>query len=225
MCRMLAFTGQGEMLQDLLLTFQKLSIYGKSPDSKGHTDGWGIGYFASGRWNLFKKAEWAASSREYVKAAETVKKENPHIVLAHVRKASPNTPVTDREAHPFLEDNYLFCHNGSICRGGGQLLQELDSILFFEKILETSFKKAVLYFRTFDYTSLTCLLTDGNTIWAYRDFTEKEEYYTLYYLKTDRFVLFCSEPLIEGEWVLMKNREFITCFPDFTLVRESDLAD
>lgn len=217
MCRMFAFTGQTESLKDLLLRFQKLSIEGKSTDGRGHRDGWGIGFDDK----LFKRAECAANSTEYVEVAEMAANASPRTVVAHLRKASPGTPVTEKEAHPFKIDNFLFCHNGSIKRVDNTPLgEELDSILFFRRILKTSLKEAVRHFWNFKYTSLCCLLTDGRFIWAYRDFTEKEDYYTLYYLMTEECVLFCSEPIKEGEWTLLRNRELVTISPDRTLQRE-----
>lgn len=213
---MLAITGHTEDLKDLLVRFQTLSVHGNSIDGNGHRDGWGIGYY-KGTIHLFKKAECAATSKEYKKAVEIVKNENPRIVVAHVRKASPGTRITDKEAHPFQNGNYLFCHNGSLLHQGGNPLGELDSVLYVKKIMETSLTRAIQYFWGFKYTSLTCLLTDGITVWAYRDFTEREDYYTLYYLQTENFILFCSEPLIKGEWVPLKNRELVTAFPDNTL--------
>lgn len=221
MCRMLAFTGRTSSMLDILLQFQKLSLHGKSTDSKGHRDGWGIGYYTGNTITLFKKAECAATSGQYMTAVETVVKRTPHVLMAHLRKASPGTPVTIKETHPFKVNTHLFCHNGSIYRPDGTPLgKELDSILFFKKIMESSLKEAVFHFRNCTYTSLTCLLTDGSTIWAYRDFREKEEYYTLYYMKTDEFVLFCSEPLLQKKWTLLENGELVTCYSDGTILRE-----
>lgn len=208
MCRMLAFTGQYRTVEDLLYKFQKLAVTGKSLDGKGHRDGWGIGWYNNGV-HLLKKAE-CATSNNYLDAVKAATHGGPRLLLAHIRKASPGTPVTDKEAHPFQEGNYLFCHNGSLYSRDGQPLPELDTVLFFKKIQETSLKEAITYFKNFKYTSLTCLLTDGDTLWAYRDFTEKEDYYTLYYLKTDKFILFCSEPILPGRWVLLKNGELVT---------------
>lgn len=212
MCRMLACSGYTG-IEKLLLTFRQLAITGKSTDGKGHRDGWGIGWVYNG-FHVYKKAECASTSELYVNTVEKVKNEHPRIFLAHLRKASPGTSVTDKEAHPFQSENLLFCHNGSIKKGNGQSLgEELDSILFFKRIQETSLKEAIMHFRDFKftYTSLTCLLTDGSTLWAYRDFQEREDYYTLYYLKTKDSVLFCSEPIITGEWVLLRNGELVTC--------------
>lgn len=220
MCRMLAFIGHCKNVGDLLLTFQTLSVQGKSTDGKGHRDGWGIGYY-NDELTVFKKAECAVTSTDYAKIVELIKNETLNVLLAHVRKASPGTPVTDKEVHPFQINNLLFCNNGSIFQSDGQPLgEELDSIIFFKKIIDNSLVKAIHYFWNFKYTSLTCLLTDGNILWAYRDFKEKEDYYTLYYLRTDNYMLFCSEPIMPGEWVLLKKRELVTVFPDCTLVKK-----
>lgn len=223
MCRMLAFTGHAEALGDLLLKFQMLSIYGKSIDEKGHEDGWGMGYYTDEGVHLFKKAECAQKSEDYLKVVKKVTCENPPIVMAHLRKATPGTQVTDREAHPFLDDNVLFCHNGSLWKmDGSPLGEDLDSLIFFRTIQETSFRDALLHFKNFNYTSLTCLLTNGYTVWAYRDYREREEYYTLYYMKDENFILFCSEPICKGEWTLVKKGELVTVFQ--TLDMETDLV-
>lgn len=207
MCRMLAFTGQVHV-KDLLTRFQMLALQGKSTDGKGHQDGWGIGWYSHGV-HLLKKAGCAVSD-DYQDAVAQVVRQPPSVLLAHLRKASPGTPVTDHEAHPFQKGSLLFCHNGSILPVDSQPVEELDSLLFFKKIQETSLKRAISHFRQFKYTSLTCLLTDGATIWAYRDFAEKEDYYTLYYVKTRDFILFCSEPIVKGAWVLLNHGDLVT---------------
>lgn len=213
---MLAFAGQYKSVIHLLLRFGALSTTGKSPDGKGHQDGWGIGYFTQSI-TLFKEAASASGSDHYGKAVKRVARADPAVVLAHVRKASPDTKVTIEEVHPFQKDNYLFCHNGSIYQKNGTPLGEkLDSIIFFDTIMEKSIKKAIYHFRDLKYTSLNFLLTDGKKIWAYREYTEKEDYYTLYYLKTDEVILFCSEPIIEGEWVLLGNKELARAHLDKT---------
>jgi predicted glutamine amidotransferase len=216
MCRMLALAGQYESVVHLLLRFGALSRTGKSPDGKGHKDGWGIGY-VSKSITVFKEVTCAYGSNHYGKAVKRVAHADPPVILAHLRKASPNTKVTIEEVHPFQKDNYLFCHNGSIYhRNGTPLGDKLDSIIFFDTIMKTSIKKAIYHFRDLKYTSLNFLMTNGKKIWAYREYTEKEDYYTLYYLKTDDFVLFCSEPIIEGDWVLLGNKELARAHLDKT---------
>jgi predicted glutamine amidotransferase len=69
---------------------------------------------------------------------------------------------------------------------------------------------------------LTFLLSDGETLWAYRDFNENykrgdytlkelEEYYTLNYAKGGFGFVVCSETLrmAELEWKGMVNGELI----------------
>lgn len=216
MCRMFGFTGRGDAVT-LVEEFGQLSVKGKSIDGRGHPDGWGIGYYKGGV-NLVKKAACAQDSSEYVKAAHLV--EGASVVLAHLRKASPGTPITDELAHPFLHGHFLFCHNGSMHQKDGSPFETLDTILFFEKVCETSLKEAVRYFSGFVYTSLTCLLTDGETMWGYRGYTEREDYYTLYCMRTNDYVVFCSEPFTPGKWTLLQNGELVTVSPTLDLVRE-----
>ncbi|MBU7013948.1 MAG: class II glutamine amidotransferase [Theionarchaea archaeon] len=220
MCRMLAFMGPPCSPEDLLTKFQRLALYGNSIDGVGHRDGWGIGYYSHGIV-LTKKAECAAESTKYTEAALEAAQKAPHVLMAHLRKASPNTPVTDEEVHPFQIDHYLFCHNGSITQRDGQPLgKTLDSVLFFRKLRETSLIEAVAFFRDFKYTSLTCLLTDGVKIWAYRECTEREDYYTLYYCTRQDSVIVCSEPILDCRWVPVDNRQLITVLPDHSVLTE-----
>ena len=76
---------------------------------------------------------------------------------------------------------------------------EADPTAVLVKLLKESREKLV-------FTSLTFLLTDGKTLWAYRDFGEKrlekgetlqerEKYYTLYYTKIGGCAVICSEAL------------------------------
>ena len=221
MCRMLAICGYSGIVGELLFKFQELSLYGKSPDGKGHQDGWGIGYFNTGL-TVEKKAEYALTSEKYMQAVDVATQSHCRLLLAHLRKASPGTLKSDEETHPFQSDRLLFCHNGSITQKDGTSLGgELDSILFFRKIQEDSLIEAIEYFGDFVYTSLTCLLTDGHTLWAYRDFREREDYYTLYYLKREDFIIFCSEPIFPGKWVLMGNCELATVAQPPEIMRES----
>ena len=214
---MLAITGTTNV-QDILVQFQPLSINGKSIDGNGHRDGWGIGYYHNGV-TLIKMAECAIHSSIYEETVTAINTD-VKILLAHLRKASPGTRITEKEAHPFQKNNFLFCHNGSIVQKDGSPLKQLDSIVFFDLIVKNSLKNAIHHFWNFKYTSLTCLLTDGATVWAYRDCTERKDYYTLYYLQTETFTLFCSEPLLKGEWVLLNNRELVAVSPDNTMTRE-----
>ena len=226
MCRMIAVAGACKSLYTLLIQFQKLSIHGNSLDGNGHRDGWGIGYYlpcppSHAQVNhgtmespfLVKRAECAFTSTEYEKTAQ--KASPAHTVLAHLRKASPGTPVTVQEVHPFQHHGMLFCHNGTIFSTPSHPLEsDLDSIILFRRILSHSLRKAIRFFWDHQYTSLTCILTDGHTIWAYRDFSQDEQYYTLYYLTTAKSVVVCSEPLFPGSWKLLQNHELLTISPD-----------
>jgi len=231
---MFAYIGTPGMIADLLLKFGQLSLFGMSLDGKGHRDGWGIGYYPPcsdpspdsdpGPPHLVKRAECALDSSTYGDTVHRVEAAGPSVVLAHLRKASPDTPVTIHETHPFLHGTMLFCHNGTIFSSGNQPLGPgLDSVQLFQKIRECSLEKAISFFWDYQYTSLSCMLTDGDTIWAYRDFRKDEEYYTVYYLASDSCVILCSEPLFPGGWRLLQNHELVSVSHDFQ-VRSTKLS-
>jgi predicted glutamine amidotransferase len=61
-----------------------------------------------------------------------------------------------------------------------------------------------------DYSSLTFIMQDGTSLYAYRHFGRYEDYYTLYYAQTRGSVLFSSEPLTSRlDWHPIGNRELM----------------
>ena len=91
-----------------------------------------------------------------------------------------------------------------------------------KKILHEGDRVIALHEKGKEYTSLTFLLSDGETLWAYRDFNENykkgdytieelDEYYTLNYANGEFGFVVCSETLrMTGlEWNGMVNGELI----------------
>ena len=65
----------------------------------------------------------------------------------------------------------------------------------------------------FKYSSLTFLLTDGKTLYAYRDRDPQfDDYYTLFTTKADRAQIICSEilPAVSSSWIPVPNETFVT---------------
>ena len=75
-----------------------------------HGDGWGIGYYDSGRPQVIRRPTAATEDAEFRHAAERVV---APAVVAHVRQAS----VGDRSianTHPFTFGRWVFAHNGTV---------------------------------------------------------------------------------------------------------------
>ena len=61
----------------------------------------------------------------------------------------------------------------------------------------------------YDYSSITFLLSDGSELFAYRDYTKNEDYYTMYFTTLrDRFVV-SQEKLFESDWHEVPNRRLL----------------
>jgi predicted glutamine amidotransferase len=143
--------------------------------------------------------------------------------MLHLRKASIGTPRAVN-SHPFAVDGRVFMHNGSIRGLSRSFLAsrvpagQTDSEKFFllmldsleDKAMPAALNEVLPKLEELDCSSLTFIMQDGSSLFAYRHFGRYEDYYTLYYAQTRDSVLFSSEPLTSMfDWHLMGNRELI----------------
>jgi hypothetical protein len=58
------------------------------------------------------------------------------------------------------------------------------------------------------YTSITFILSDGNSLWVLRDHNDDrdEDYYTMHYLHSADCILFCQQKIIPGNWKSIENK-------------------
>jgi glutamine amidotransferase len=211
--------------------FQRLACEGNSlHDMKeGHLDGWGIaGYL--GKWTVhFGRSSGSAVTEAvaFEKAAGKAVTANSKIVIAHMRSASEGV-VELENSHPFICGDWIFCHNGTI---EGYKKLELakytydggtDSERFFKYLIDSLGNKPVKDYpelirisvsRIKDVcksTSLSFLLANDRYLIGYRDFSEDEDYYTLYYSYSEKHSLsFCSEPIPGFDWEPLSNGQLI----------------
>ena len=230
MCRMMALKPFDDRLhRELLENFFRLAETGKRlpGDAPGHLDGWGIGYFYQGRAVVQKSGgSVVAEERKFFATLEKIAR-SP-ILIIHLRKSAWSGTSFKVHAHPFLFENTLFAHNGTI-RDYQSLLKEipgrqspgeaLDSEVYFRYImalrnlgLESAFWKAVRGIRKRNtYSSLTCLLADHKNLFAYREYRKHPEYYSLYRASFRNGSVVSSEPISSGlQWkVIRKGNLFI----------------
>ncbi len=243
MCRLLGLIGKPPLpVREALETFYPLCKKGhvKCIMEPGHLDGWGVSGFNGGRAVYFDRCADAADHDEarFKAAAAKAGKSNSPIVIAHLRKAS----MGDRDianTHPFHARDWVFAHNGTVFGAmaslpitDGRLQGATDSERLMFWILEhvahetdVTTALAELLKNTREklvYSSLTFLLSDGKSLWAYRDFgdkrlekgetvQEREKYYTLYTAKLEHGTIVCSEPLeaVAKSWKPMAQRTLL----------------
>lgn len=248
MCRMMGVAGTMPVVE-AMEEFRALAANGAVlPESTcGHGDGWGMAAFRLGRLQFLTKSERPADTDpRYREAAKDLASAGPDIALMHLRKASKGN-VTPQNAHPFHVDNLAFCHNGGIRESeriptyGIAPTGETDSERFFLNIagrlrdgeaatLPEAVAGAVGFIHdNLPYSSICFLLSDGHSLWAYRDYratlrpgeTEPPEhwgafetYYTLYH--SERGSAVSSQPIaaLASDWKLIPNQRLLCLSPD-----------
>jgi predicted glutamine amidotransferase len=173
----------------------------------------------------------AMIDEQYLDAAKEAVRLRPRILLAHLRKASPGMGISLENTQPLQRGSWSFAHNGTVWSPSFKRSSlQSDSVVFFEKLLENIQRrsdsntldqiilKEVKQLRkmTIDnpdskgrtYTSITFILSDGNSLWVLRDHNDDrdEDYYTMHYLHSADCILFCQQKIIPGNWKSIENK-------------------
>lgn len=177
MCRMMGILAPHGVDPELLAAFRAQARGHVAPgDSPAHPDGWGILHYDAGRPTYAGRSTGdALTDPLYPAAVDELRKTRPAgPVLAHVRKASAGAPSLDN-THPFVLGRYAFCHNGTVW--GFAPEGRSDSRAIFASLHEDitkrhdvlgAIRRLVDEVSCLRYTSLTFLLTDGETLYGFR---------------------------------------------------------
>jgi glutamine amidotransferase len=211
---------------------------------KQNPSGWGIGWYEDGAASVKKEPLPAHQSPALNQAVAEVKSA---IVLAHVRFATCGDPKLDN-CHPFSSGNWLFAHNGGVDRYSlwAQLdghrrtavRGDTDSEVLFHWILQhveregdivAGLRKALPAVRV--KSAVNFLLSDGSSLYAYRNAVKSLDRYSLFYLlrnphehgleslqskevgallrskalHDEKAILVCSERLTSEDWKPLEN--------------------
>jgi glutamine amidotransferase len=230
MCRMLGLKNFiFQRHREILENFFELAKTGKCPPggTPGHLDGWGVGFYKDGKAVVHKSGGSIVEEKQkFFETCERVKASR--ILLLHLRKSAWSGTSEVAHAHPFAAGNILFAHNGTI-RDFKALrkkiiqdsppLEALDSEVYFHYVmnfaplgLAKALRKAAIDIRTsHTYSSLTCLLVDGNLIYGFREYTKNPWYYSLYTASAEEATVVASEPVSPRlRWkMLPKGKVFV----------------
>jgi ergothioneine biosynthesis protein EgtC len=118
MCRFLAYKGCRIFLSDLLTrperSLIRQSVHAEEREEPLNGDGFGVGWYAQEldpNPCVFTSIQPAWANRNLRRLADKIQST---CIFAHVRAASPGTPVTELNCHPFQYGNFLWMHNGRI---------------------------------------------------------------------------------------------------------------
>ncbi len=232
MCRLFALISSrkiGPEFHALMRPFQQQAVE--------HPQGWGFGWYEDGKARLIKKPVSAYQNPEFLRTADEIESD---IVIAHIRKASEGSKQTVENTHPFMYDQWVFAHNGTIdiAEEMKQRLPEsyrarikgqTDTEVYFQWVLfnigekkevENGIKDAVHFIkaRVGDNSSaMNFLLSDGRKLFVYRRAFKRVDHYTLHHLKRKDMVIVSSDPLTKEEWTSMTNGELIIIDKDLRI--------
>jgi glutamine amidotransferase len=253
MCRILGLLGPYPLpLKEVLDSFYQLGKDGcvKCTMTPGHLDGWGISGFSAGRAVYFdRKAEPVTEGKtSFASAGEKALRSQSPFVIAHLRKASSGQRDISN-THPFHSRDWVFAHNGTIFGAEASFTLrdsrpqgQTDSERFFLWIQENiqneqdrteALSRLLRQSRsTLVYSALNFVMTDGQTLWAYREYgdkrldpgetlPEREKYYTLYFARVERSAVICSEPLkaVSKMWQPIPQRTLAVFTPEMLAPR------
>ena len=255
MCRVFGVIANKEV--DIEFSFFKAKRPFKSL-VQSNPDGWGIGYYEGGVPKVFKEGiEDAGRIENY--QFEKVKTVRSKIIISHVRRATKGRK-TSMNAHPFEYGGWIFAHNGGVdeeCIMGylkeiyrNARTSETDSEVYFLLIMQSiqerqnildGIKEAIKIVKSCgSYTGLNFIMSDGESLYAYRDASRQFDHYSLYYLKRtpdrgqpftyvsektgqllhsknllgEEAVLVCSERLTEEDWQEIGIGSLVVINPD-----------
>ena len=229
MCRVLGITNfDWARHEEIVARFCDLALSGvvMAEDPPGHMDGWGLAFYREGRLVVHKSGanilDETAQVFGILKAAQT----SPAMIL-HLRKSAWANTANTRHAHPFSLDNNVFFHNG-VVYDYQELLPDItvqglggdarDTEVFFCHVMSgkagelgRNFLASVAVIKEkHRFSALNCLFSDGEKLFAYRDYAREPDYYSLFKARTESSWLISSEPLDEMlRWELMAKEEFL----------------
>ena len=148
-------------------------------------------------------------------------------MILHLRKSAWANTSNTRHAHPFHLDNTVFFHNG-VVYDYQALIPDIDlpnfrddardtEVFFYHfmsgesRELGRNFLDTVAMIRQkHSFSALNSLFSDGEKLFAYRDYAREADYYSLYKACSENSWFISSEPLDENiRWEMMGQEEFL----------------
>jgi glutamine amidotransferase len=230
MCRVLGITNFDYAKHEKIVArFCELARCGvvMAEDPPGHEDGWGLACYQKGELIVHKSGVNLLEETDKVIDILSTAKTSPLMIL-HLRKSAWADTSNTRHAHPFYVGNSVFFHNGVVYDYQGLIpginrpglgADARDTEVFFYHVISG---KAVDLGRNFldtvavikqkhKFSALNCLFSDGDKLFAYRDYAKEADYYSLYKACSENSCFISSEPLDKNlRWEMMAKEEFLT---------------
>lgn len=219
MCRLFGIIAKEPVAIEKWLVESKNSIL---EQSKEHKHGWGIAWLENGNFRIEKAITPAYKDKTFLALAKII---NSKLNIVHIRKASAGT-IKIRNNQPFKRGKWVFAHNGTILNykklyhliNVKHLEGETDSEAFFQLLMKNLKKlcaeKAISNVvndiaKLCKYSSLNCIFSEGEKLYALCEYKKEPSYYRMNYLKANNRVIVSSEKIGAQKCEKMKNHELL----------------
>ncbi len=193
MCRMIGFSFTED--DEVSSLFELLKKFAKSGLHSPHTDGWGC-YLKNSDNNIFC---YKNINPVY---EDKIDNFNSYLGIFHARKASPGLPHGMLQLHPFLADNSVFAHNGTIKDANLDNPFSSDSFDLFNNLrdfadFEDLGKRIISFKNKHLFTSINFLMIKDDSFYVLNLYNEEEDYYTLWLKEDQKGIVVSSETVNE----------------------------
>lgn len=220
MCR-LAFIDKKYISKEIIIKFLKQSIEVKNTpnhvsylDADYHLDGYGIAWYLD-KWYIYKSKEVFNKDNNLEVILDTILILKPTKIILHIRNKGELSVGNAHfnNCHPFVYNNYTFCHNGYIV----DFIENKEKILslikpeFIKEIKGETDSEHLFYLilslQIFSENEIkqilklnniriigNCIFSIDDTINVYRFFNIDNHIPSLYYYDDNKII--SSEPLI-----------------------------
>lgn len=233
MCRVLGITNFDYAKHEKIIArFCELARSGMvmDEDPPGHEDGWGLAFYQEGELVVHKSGVNLLEETDRVISLLSAAQTSPVMIL-HLRKSAWADTSNTRHAHPFHHNNSVFFHNGVVYDYQGLIpaisipglsADARDTEVFFYHVmsgeardLDQAFLDTVAIIKQkHKFSALNCLFSDGVKLFAYRDYSKEEDYYSFYKAYSGNSWFISSEILDKKIlWGMMAKEEFLAIDP------------
>lgn len=218
MCRfLLAKSNQPLPVTKLLDDFTSMAQQSRTADGDLQADGYGVTWWHAGAWHTHRSLKPIWQDPGSIPPLPST-----HHLLLHARSASFPDQIGRLDFNqPFTHDNFAFVFNGQI--QGVKLNRPIPGRIGAQKLFNLFLEHAatlppdqaliklhhLISTHSRQIVGFNLGLSDGQHLYAFSDYSQQPDYFTLHSVQTDNIDLICSQPLPGFDWQPIKKQTMI----------------
>ncbi|HDS08938.1 MAG TPA: hypothetical protein ENN73_01815, partial [Firmicutes bacterium] len=226
MCRLFGYIGEEKNLGGYLggnknsLLAQSHGTFCPKTGKTKHRDGWGIYWKRENTHFYQRRGRDEFDDNDFLNISLDT---NADLAVAHIRKASKNTPVGKEHSHPIVKDGIILAHNGTITpfveEGMNQNIS--DTAVVMQRLIrdwkERDYKSLVLILFNLiievgdKYTAMNMIISNEKDLFVFSRFKDcgpdERKYYSMKIKVRQKYTIIASQQIDEdlADWEDIEN--------------------